>query len=217
MAEKRTAVKIGDKFGRLTVVSEPHLAASRTGKMRLVVDVECACGTFKSAIPSNLTKGTARSCGCLRREESSDRWRTHGESKTPLYRVWYNMFIRTRGYKEADQKHYADRGIKVCKRWHSFPNFKADMGEKPSRKHSLDRKNPNLGYFPSNCRWATSLEQGNTRRNSSKIRFQGRTMSYTEWAREIGIGPKTLMYRIKNGWSLKAALSVQPCHSNKRQ
>ena len=45
-------------------------------------------------------------------------------------------------------------------RWRVVENFLADMGERPSVKHSIDRFPNNDGnYEPGNCRWATHKQQ----------------------------------------------------------
>lgn len=52
----------------------------------------------------------------------------------------------------------------MCKRWEKFENFLADMGEPPPGM-TLERKNNDKGYGPSNCRWATPAEQARNKRN----------------------------------------------------
>jgi hypothetical protein len=68
------------------------------------------------------------------------------------------MLARCRNPNHIGARYYSRRGIAVCERWKQFENFIADMGERPPGK-SLDRINNDLGYEPTNCRWATCLEQ----------------------------------------------------------
>lgn len=97
--------------------------------------------------------------------------KTHGESRTVEYRAWARMIHRC--YNETDIKFnlYGGRGIRVCGRWlASYETFLADMGRKPTRGHSLDRKESDGMYEPSNCRWATSSEQNKNRRPFNRNR-----------------------------------------------
>jgi hypothetical protein len=105
---------------------------------------------------------------------------------------------------------YGGRGITVCDRWRTFDNFYADMGNRPSSKHSLDRKDPDGNYEPDNCRWATTTQQACNKRTSKLLTFQGETLTVTEWARKIGVGKATLAKRLANGWPLERALTEGP-------
>lgn len=72
------------------------------------------------------------------------------------YRSWQAMKARCYDKNNQRYKNYGGRGITVCDRWiNSFENFVEDMGEKPSKKHTLDRKEIDGNYTPENCRWLT--------------------------------------------------------------
>lgn len=83
----------------------------------------------------------------------------HGLERHPLYHTWEQMRERCRNTKKSNYKYYGAKGVKVCERWNNFENFLADVGEKPTAKHTLDRKNPFGNYEPGNIRWATPKEQ----------------------------------------------------------
>ena len=106
--------------------------------------------------------------------------------------------------------YYGGRGITVCEQWRdSFETFLADVGLRPSNQHSLDRYPNNDGnYEPGNVRWATRMEQAINKRSNRWITAHGKTMTVSEWSRELGILDKTIYYRLSAGWSAEAA--IQP-------
>lgn len=104
-------------------------------------------------------------------------------------------------------KDYGGRGIKICKRWRKFPNFLKDMGEPPTKQHTLDRINNNGNYCKSNCRWVTRKIQARNKRNNRIETYNGKTQCLTDWAKEFNINKETLRNRVVNlGWSIKKAL-----------
>lgn len=83
--------------------------------------------------------------------------------------------------------------------WQSFEQFAADMGPRPSRQHTLDRRDNNGPYSKDNCRWATRVQQQNNTRKTVIIEHDGRAKPLTVWADELGISRATLATRIKRG------------------
>ena len=99
---------------------------------------------------------------------------------------------------------WGGRGIKVCDKWlNSFENFLADMGEKPSSKHSLDRIDNNQDYTPENCRWATRKEQHRNKNNNFLITFNNKTLILADWAEKYQLSSTTIKRKIKKGVSLE--------------
>jgi hypothetical protein len=132
---------------------------------------------------------------------------THGKSKTPEFICWEHMRHRCYNPKTKCYHNYGGRGIKVCDRWlHSFSNFVEDMGMRPSGRHTLERIDNDGNYEPSNCKWATYVEQINNRRTNRFLEFDGKRLTMAQWARELGIKKETLAGRIRRGGSIDAAL-----------
>jgi hypothetical protein len=93
---------------------------------------------------------------------------THGLSHTSEYQAFRAMYNRCYRPNTHNYCNYGGRGITICDRWlNNFEAFYEDMGPKPSPQHSLDRINNNENYSPSNCRWATALEQIHNRRRTA--------------------------------------------------
>lgn len=147
-----------------------------------------------------LTQGNTSSCGCR-----AGKW-AHGESDTPVYRVWHSMLQRCRNESDSAFKDYGGRGIKVCERWAKFVAFRDDMGPRPSGG-TVERGNVNGDYEPGNCRWAQQIEQANNRRNNRRLTLDGQTRTVAEWARYAGMTKSSLLHRLKAGWPLEEALS----------
>lgn len=159
-------IHLGEKFGRLVVIGFSHKSKGN----QIIVNCRCECGTVKAILISSLVGKKTKSCGCLRLDKMAALFTTHGEAKRGLcsteYNSWAAMIQRCLNKNRKKYPNYGGRGIKVCDRWRlSFIDFLADMGRKPSPKHSLDRINNDGNYEPGNCKWSTNKEQSNNRRN----------------------------------------------------
>lgn len=136
------------------------------------------------------------------------------QSETTEYRSWCHM--KTRCYNSAIEAYpnYGGRGIKVCDRWrNSFTNFLADMGPKPSPKHSLDREDNHGNYEPGNCKWSTRAEQSNNRRNNQYITAFGQTKNIAQWSRDLDIDIRNISRRLQKGYPPEDCLSQKPFKS----
>jgi hypothetical protein len=198
----------GKRFNRLQVISKQTSHNGRTMWLCL-----CDCGNKKLAEASNLKRNLTGSCGCLHRELTAKSHTTHGMRHTVEYNTWARMKGRCENTKSKDYPRWGGRGIKVCKRWESFDNFFADMGKRPSTKHSLDRIDNNKNYQPSNCRWADAKTQANNRRrrgNLILVKYQGITKPLIDWADTFGINYSTIQWRYKQGWQGDRLFHIDP-------
>ncbi len=201
----------GSRYGQLVVVA----GSGRYKNRDRLWFCRCDCGQDAIMLQWNLTSGRSQSCGCGR----SGRPPTHGRSRSPEYHAWNGMITRCTNERSAAWANYGGRGISVCARWlASFENFLADMGERPTSRHSVDRIDVNGHYEPSNCRWATMVQQANNRRGNRKLTALGETKTVSEWALDerclVSYG--TVLWRLSHGHSVADALFRPRAASGRR-
>ncbi len=163
------AIKIrfapGTKQDRLTIMKE----AGKGKHGHILWFCECECGNQKRIAGASLKRG-AKSCGCLTRERNTK----HGLSATRLYRLWSDIKRRCCCPTDKAYKNYGGRGIRIYDSWKDDPEafikwVEETLGERPTKKHSLDRIDVNDDYKPGNLRWATSREQARNKRADNQV------------------------------------------------
>jgi hypothetical protein len=208
-----SAIAIGEVFGRLTVVA---IAPSATKWHRRFL-CRCSCGRTKTVFGTNLVRGRTQSCGCLQKERTRDAQTEHGhtadDSKTPEYAAWSNIIQRCTNKARKDYARYGGRGIRVCKRWvNSFEHFLADVGRRPSDKHSIDRIENDGHYEPGNVRWVIEATQQRNKRSSRFLEYKGERVNLGVLAARHGMGANILWSRLREGWALERALKTPVAH-----
>ena len=131
-------------------------------------------------------------------------------SRPDGYHSWQGMIGRCEYPHHPDYRNYGGRGISVCPRWRkSFKDFMADMGPRPTKRHTIERIDTNGNYEPANCRWATQKEQQNNRRNNRLLTLNGETLTMAQWAERIGITIYALYQRLERG-KMRIEEALQP-------
>lgn len=157
-----------------------------------------ACGTEFLALP----KRKYCSVKCASTQMNKGKRRRHGLAGTREHATWLDMRNRCRNPDAHNYARYGGRGIKVCERWDVFENFLADMGPKPGKGYSIERRDNDGDYEPSNCKWATQLEQSRNRSCTYKPEEDqiirdcvARGLSFPEMAPVVGKSVGSVMAR----------------------
>lgn len=203
----KTLNLIGQRFGKLVVRAK---APSANGSARW--ECICDCGGTAVETTHRLTAGERRSCGCLKSEPKHGHATRGAKSRT--YRAWESMMSRCYRPSAGGYQFYGGRGIKVCERWHAFPDFLSDMGE-CAADLTLERNDANADYGPGNCRWATRQEQDRNKRDTRFITINGRTQCLLDWTTETGINYETALNRLQRGWEPERAIT-EPANRENR-
>ena len=203
----------GLSYNDLTVLGFSHANKNKnTSGYTKYWECVCVCGKVKLVRHSSIVTGNIKSCGCRIIKNSSEMFTVHGDSnKTSkynrLYSIWLGIKKRTSSACQRKDTHlYYGKGIRICKEWHDYSNFKEwALTNKYADNLVIDRIDSNKDYSPKNCRWVTPAE--NSRNTSSCIIYKGETAS--EASRRLGGGGKVVRDRVKKlGWALEDAFSI---------
>lgn len=198
---------IGAKINKWTVVAPTRQV--RVGGSRDAYVCRCECGSETVLSKSRLKTQAPMQCHSCAAKEIRRAGGAWGQTQLPEYHAWATMKSRCLNSTHAMYKNYGARGITVSTRWLSFKNFYADMGPRPSPKHSLERKDNNGGYSKANCEWATHKKQSRNKRNSRLLTVDGHTRTVAEWAEQLCTSSTVVVSRIeKHGWSIKDACTI---------
>lgn len=137
--------------------------------------------------------------------------KTHGfapkNNKRPEYNLWNAMRTRCNNPRGKSFHRYGGRGIKVCESWMKFENFLAEMGQSPSKWHTLERIDNDGNYEPGNVQWQTRSVQARNQSTNVRIAINGVSMILADWLKKLGLGQTTYYRRVKSGMTPFEALT----------
>lgn len=132
----------------------------------------------------------------------------------PLWNRYRHMIARCHLPHSKSFKWYGARGIKVCDRWLNgdgesltgFQCFVLDMGEPPTPKHTLNRKENSGSYEPGNVEWATRKDQARNLRTTRFVTFRGQRISLTALCEQLGLNRNAVYLRLWRGQDIEQAI-----------
>ena len=200
----------GERIGLLTVLERADNIISPSGHSEVMWKCQCDCGNIKIIRAATLRNGQ-KSCGCLKNNlfQNYNPRKKHGESKTRLYKIWMGMKKRCYQKNSKTYERYGGRGIIICDEWLDFEKFRDwALSHGYNESLSIDRKDVNGNYEPTNCKWSTNKEQANNRRSSRIIEYKGEKKTLAEWADYLNVPYARLQARFDNGWSVQEAFET---------
>lgn len=162
-------------------------------------ECQCDCGNKFVARKDSLENGFAKSCGCLSAENG---FHKHGYAYTRLYGIYQNIKDRCYNTNNHSYHLYGGRGIKMCDEWLNNPQTFFDWSyqngyvEGKSRKEqSIDRKDVNGNYEPSNCRWVNQTVQNYNKQDTIRVLVNGEEKTLLDLHTEYSVPLTTLRSR----------------------
>lgn len=190
----------GQTFGHWKVLQW----IGRDGRGKALWECRCQCGTMRVVAGGRLRDGLSKSCGCMQNV-------THGETikgqSLPEISIFQSAKQRCRNPRDPAYKNYGGRGIEF--RFATFEEFLAEVGRRPSDKHSLDRINNDGHYECGNMRWATRAEQNANTRHNLYVKVGDERLMAKDWSARLGLKPNTLSKRLHHpNWCSMCAVTL---------
>lgn len=188
----------------------------------------CQCGTERLVSAAHLKRGKILSCGCYSRERVAIEKAASGLDPKPkgpsrkfspdvksrpltiLYRKWRGMIDRCYNPESEKYRDYGERGVRVCEEWRDnrwlFYKWAYESGYAVGL--TIERKDVNGDYCPSNCMWIPFHDQMRNMRQSRWVSAFGETKLIADWARDprCSVSPRRLYKRIDSGWPIEKAI-----------
>lgn len=184
----RTIANPGDRYYRLTLVEE----LPQRNKQRYFL-CKCDCGNMTTCRLTGIRAGQAKSCGCQKTDSATK----HSMAGTRLYEIWRHMKERCLNKNTQAYRRYGAKGIRFCKEWSEFiPFMEWALANGYSDDLTIERKDFRGNYEPSNCTWATTMEQARNRSTTVFVEYNGQKLCVKDWATKLGIGPSVLRRRL---------------------
>ena len=202
------------RFGKLYVVKRVENFYSETSNFQ---DTQwlcrCDCGNELVVRKAALIYHGKSHCGCVKKYMPIK----HGMSHTRIHNIWLGMKDRCLNSNSESYQNYGERGIKICSEWlgdSGFENFyKWAMENGYSDELTIDRKDVNGNYDPSNCQWATHEEQNNNTRKTIHVTYNGETLSLAQMCEKYGVKYHTAYDRYMKGMPIEKVLFNKPWQS----
>ena len=187
-----------EKFWRLTVLWDWRT----TDSWNRYLICRCECWNTKEIAYSSLTTWASKSCWCLRKEMSIDRFTTHWWRKSRIYNIRSLMKARCNNKNNPAFKNYWWRWISICNKWNnSFYEFMIRSDKNwYSKDMQIDRIDNNLGYAPENCRRTNRTIQARNKRNNIIIERDWEKKTLSERIEYLWINQSTVENRIYWLW-----------------
>ena len=206
MPRKTSPPDKGTRFGQRVVISGPVREGPNGPLRQMHVYCKCDCGAVDLVRVNKLTSGSSHMCSICLHGPNNPR-RTHNFSGKPEYQIWAAMVQRCHDPNASNHERY--KHVSVCDDWRGpggFTGFFAEVGPRPSDKHSIDRIDNAGNYEPGNVRWATSKQQARNRKNTPMLTIHGETRSVAEWAETAKVSYTAFRKRLKLGWTPEEAV-----------